>query len=344
MVLSVAAPVQRYKQVLGRADAQQDLARHRRRGARRPPRHSQGLRRRAGGHVLLSLYLARTIARPILRLAAAAEAVRRGPPSQADLLPDFGDRSDEIGQLAAALREMTEALWQRMDAIERFAADVSHEIKNPLSSLRSAVETAARVNDPDKRRKLLDIIQQDVQRLDRLISDISDASRLDAELSRAETEPVDVGQMLATLVDVTEADRRPAADPPRLDIPQSRQAGGQRDRGPAGAGLSQPDRQRDVVQPAGRLIMLKAARRNGMVVTEVLDEGPGIPEGKEKDIFVRFYSERPHGEKFGIHSGLGPEHLEADRRGARRQRRRREPPRPNGGVKGARFIVRLPVA
>ncbi|MBI2977578.1 MAG: HAMP domain-containing protein, partial [Rhodospirillales bacterium] len=149
--------------------------------------------------VLLSLYLAGTIARPIRRLAAAAERVRRDH-GRHETIPDFAGRNDEIGDLAESLREMTQALWLRMDAIERFAADVAHEIKNPLTSLRSAVETTVRLRDPEQQRKLLAIIKEDVSRLDRLISDISDASRLDAELSRAETEPVDLSAMLGTLV------------------------------------------------------------------------------------------------------------------------------------------------
>jgi two-component system sensor histidine kinase ChvG len=293
--------------------------------------------------VLLSLYLAGTIARPILRLAAAAEGVRRDR-HRKGTLPDFGNRSDEIGQLAAALREMTEALWLRMDAIERFAADVAHEIKNPLSSLRSAVETAARVSDPAQQRKLLDIIQQDVQRLNRLISDISDASRLDAELSRAESQPVDVGQMLATLVDVSEAAAAQRGSRLRLDV---------HNRGKLVV-IGIEDRLVQVYRnlianamsfsPPGGLIMLKAARRNGLVVTEVLDEGPGIPEGKEKEIFVRFYSERPHGEKFGMHSGLGlsisKQIVEAHGGSVAAENRRGH----DGEIVGARFVVRLPVA
>ena len=148
---------------------------------------------------MLSLYLAGTLARPILRLATAAERVRRGLGRGVDEIPDFTARNDEIGDLSGVLREMTSALDQRMDAIERFAADVSHEIKNPLTSLRSAVETAARVTDPEQQKKLMTIIQEDVQRLDRLITDISNASRLDAELSRAESEVVDIAGMLGAL-------------------------------------------------------------------------------------------------------------------------------------------------
>src|SRR5260370_18734616 len=162
--------------------------------------------------VLLSLYLASTIARPIRRLAAAAQRAR-GRAARIEI-PDVTGRNDEIGELAASLREMTDALWQRMSAIESFAADVAHEIKNPLSSLRSAVETVARIDDPDKQRRLMAVIRDDVERLDRLISDISDASRLDPELSRLEMSPTDIAAMLRALVDMHEATR--AAGSPRL--------------------------------------------------------------------------------------------------------------------------------
>src|SRR5439155_640133 len=165
---------------------------------------------------LLSLYLASTIARPIRRLAVAAQRARgRGARIE---IPDVTGRNDEIGELAGSLREMTDALWQRMSAIESFAADVAHEIKNPLSSLRSAVETAARLDDPVKQRRLMAIVQDDVERLDRLITDISDASRLDAELSRLEMAPTDIGAMLRALADMHETTRAEGAPRVTLDI------------------------------------------------------------------------------------------------------------------------------
>ena len=304
MMLSVTAPVQRYKQVLGSLMLSRD---------------SQGIDAAVldvrvnilkvfviavGITVLLSLYLAGTIARPLTRLAAAAERVRKGHNRQ-HAIPDFRLRNDEIGDLALALREMTEALWQRMDAIEGFAADVAHEIKNPLTSLRSAVETAARVKDPDQQRKLMSIIQEDVQRLDRLISDISNASRLDAELSRAETEPVDVGRMLATLVDVNQAAATARDVSFNLDAAL--------DDGLVVNGVEGRLVQvfRNLIanavsfSPPGGTITLQAAREDSTIVATVVDQGPGIPEGKEAAIFDRFYSERPRGEKFGTHSGLG---------------------------------------
>ncbi len=140
---------------------------------------------------LLSLFIAGTIAEPIRRLAEAAERVRRGIKSRQEI-PDFTDRSDEIGHLSGALRDMTKALYNRIEAIESFAADVAHELKNPLTSLRSAVETLPIAKKPESQQRLLAVIEHDVGRLDRLISDISDASRLDAELARADMEMVDL--------------------------------------------------------------------------------------------------------------------------------------------------------
>jgi two-component system sensor histidine kinase ChvG len=257
---------------------------------------------------LLSLYLAGTIARPIWRLAEAADRVRRkarvghGPPAA---IPDFTRRNDELGDLSGALRDMTDALAQRIDAIERFAADVAHEIKNPLSSLRSAVETAARVEDPGQQRRLMAIVLDDVQRLDRLISDISDASRLDAELSRSEMETVDMGSMLRALVDVHEAAAAP--DAPRLAL----EAGEHDDLRVRGVETRLVQVMRNLISnavsfsPPGGTIRLGAAREDGVVQITVSDSGPGIPPGKLEAVFDRFYSERPAAEKFGTHSGLG---------------------------------------
>ena len=198
-VLSTAVPVQSYKQVLGALMLSQDSRQIEEALRQVQLNIVQVFALALTITVLLSFYLARTMARPIRRLAAAAERVRHGHHQQ-HAIPDFSERGDEIGELSVALKEMTEALWSRMDAIESFAADVSHEIKNPLTSLRSAVETAARITDPGQQKKLMDIILDDVERLDRLISDISNASRLDAELSRAETEIVDLDAMLSSLI------------------------------------------------------------------------------------------------------------------------------------------------
>jgi two-component system, OmpR family, sensor histidine kinase ChvG len=345
--LSVAVPVQRYKQVLGAvmlsSDSEEIDA------ALRSARFEilKWFALALSVTVLLSFYLAGTIARPIRRLAAAAERVRRGHGRQVPI-PDFTRRGDEIGDLSGALREMTRALWLRMDAIEHFAADVAHEIKNPLTSLRSAVETAARVDDPAKQRRLLSLVLDDVQRLDRLITDISDASRLDAELSRVELEPVLVGPMLETLVDVHQATADDEA--PRLILvlpgPVGTPAGDLRVLGIEGR-LVQVFRNLIAnaisFSPPGAMIHITARRELDAVVVAVEDEGPGIPEGKLEAIFERFYSERPAGEKFGTHSGLGlsisKQIVEAHRGTIRAENRHGG----GGAVTGARFIVHLPV-
>jgi two-component system, OmpR family, sensor histidine kinase ChvG len=340
-MLSVAAPVQRYKQVLGalmlsKSSREIDAAVL---GVRLEILKIFGVTLVVT--VLLSLYLANTIARPLLRLAAAAERVRRDS-SLEHTIPDYSRRSDEIGVLAVAFREMTVALRLRMDSIERFAADVAHEIKNPLSSLRSAVETAARVNDPEQRRKLLGIIEDDVCRLDRLINDISDASRLDVELARARAVPVNLRDLFDVLIDVTEAAARERNVHLRVDMP------GQQPLVVRGLETRLVQVFRNLLanamsfSPPGGQVRIKAVRDKTTVVTEVVDDGPGIPEGKEKSIFERFYTERPMGEKFGIHSGLGlsiskqiVEALEGTIYAENRRRR-------DGTVCGARFVVRLP--
>ncbi|MEM7445215.1 MAG: stimulus-sensing domain-containing protein [Pseudomonadota bacterium] len=257
--------------------------------------------------VLLSLYLAGTITRPIRRLASAAEDVRRGHGREAEI-PDFTRRKDEIGDLSGSLRAMTDALWARMDAIERFAADVAHEIKNPLTSLRSAVETTARIKDPEQQRRLMAIILEDVQRLDRLITDISNASRLDAELSRAEIEPVNVASMFQMLADLY----RPALQEKDLKLDVSIE-----DKALQVAGLESRLVQvfRNLIgnaisfSPQNGTITLAARpiRLRGRLLAEmeVTDEGPGVQPGKEEAVFDRFYTERPSTEKFGTHSGLG---------------------------------------
>ena len=293
--------------------------------------------------VLLSIYLAGTIARPVRRLAAAADLVRGGQ-GTSESIPDFTHRRDEIGDLSIALRGMTEALWQRLEAVESFAADVAHEIKNPLTSLQSAVETAARVSDPEQQRKLMSIIQEDVKRLDRLISDISGASRLDAELARAAMEPVDLGRLLSALAQVHESTSTNAQ--PHLEL-KSVSPDGIRVDGIEG-------RLVQVFQnlisnafsfsPPGGVVRMTAARDNGVVEVTVDDDGPGIPEDNLDSIFDRFYTERPDGEAFGTHSGLGlcisRQIVEAHGGTIVASNRRTE----NGRVAGAHFEVRLPAS
>jgi two-component system sensor histidine kinase ChvG len=340
MLLSVAAPVQRYKHVLGALMLSAD---------------SRGIDDALYEvrldilkvfavaltvTVLLSLYLAGTIGRPIRRLADAAESVRHAR-NRSVVIPTFPGRDDEIGELAQVLNEMTEALWQRMDAIEGFAADVAHEIKNPLSSLHSAVETISRVTDPAQQHKLMGIIQDDVRRLDRLISDISDASRLDAELSRAELETVNLSGLLGVVVDIQESTR---GDGPTLslDVPPGREF---RVRGIEGR-LVQVFRNLIAnavsFSPPGGKIVVQIEERPGAVEVAIVDEGPGIPAGTERDIFERFYSERPEGEQFGTHSGLGlsisKQIVEAHGGRIWAENRLDEA----GRTLGARFVVHLP--
>jgi two-component system sensor histidine kinase ChvG len=293
--------------------------------------------------LLLSFYLSRSIARPINRLAAAAEAMRQRQKRSVSI-PDFTDRRDEIGDLSGALRDLTSELWARLDAIEGFAADVSHEIKNPLSSVRSAVETAAKVSDPERQKKLMEVIQHDVERLDRLITDISRSSRLDAEMSRVVTGPVDIAHLLRTLIDVQVSTRDEAENPgPRLKLDLADE--------PLFA-LAVEDRLMQVFDnliqnalsfsPADGEIRISAAQDGGEQVVTVEDQGPGIPEGKLGAIFDRFYTERPAGEAFGNHSGLG---LSISRQivDALGGEIYAENITGNDGtVAGARFVIRLP--
>lgn len=293
--------------------------------------------------VALSWYLSRTIARPILRLAEAAHHMREGKGRSGAVPPTLLGRKDEVGELAFALTESARALWARMDATEQFAADVAHEIKNPLSSIRSAIETLRRIDDPAQQRRLLAIIAEDVIRLDRLISDISDASRVDAELSRTAIEEVNVLPILTTLAEIHDATRDERDPAVLLDIPP----GSLKVRAVEGR-LVQVLRNlignaRSFSPPGGN-IRLRAADAGQMVEIAVEDDGPGIPTSKLEHVFDRFYTERPAGEEFGKHSGLGlsisRQIVEALKGRILAENRRDR----DGNVVGARFTVRLPKA
>ncbi|WP_370636520.1 ATP-binding protein [Erythrobacter sp. SDW2] len=253
--------------------------------------------------ILLSLYLARTIVRPLQTLSRAAQRVRLGREREVEV-PRLPERRDEIGVLARAVSDMTEALRQRIDAVEHFAADVAHEIKNPLASLRSAVESLSKVDDPELRQQLLDIATHDVRRIDRLVTEISDASRVDAEISRATFERIDLGELVANIL-ATRANRK--LDGERTIIfeqPTSRT--------PV---MGVPVRIERVVEnlldnavsfsPPQGTISLAIERGNDHYSLSVSDEGPGIPAEDRRKIFNRFHSDRPEGEDFGDHSGLG---------------------------------------
>ncbi len=293
--------------------------------------------------VLLSLYFARTITRPVRRLAEAAERVRAGRGRKVSI-PDFTARRDEIGGLSRALRDMTQALWVRMDAIEVFVADVAHEIKNPLSSVRNAVETARRVSDPAQRDKLLDIVGHDITRLDRLLSEVADASRIDTEMSRAEARAIDISALLMTLVEM----HRPAFGAEGLRLSFTAE-----DKEPFMV-YAVEDRLVQVFQnllsnarsfsPPGGEIEIRLARANGEIRIDIEDQGPGVAENLREAIFERFYTLRPETEPFGAHSGLGLSISRqiTDAHGGTITCTNRQA--EDGGIEGARFTLRLPVA
>jgi len=254
--------------------------------------------------IILSLLLAGTIAGPLRRLAGAAEKVQSTITSRAEI-PDFSDRSDEVGHLSRALRSMTSALYGRIEGIERFAADVAHELKNPLTSLRSAVETLPRAKRAEDRERLNEIIQHDVRRLDRLISDISNASRLDAELARQSAEPVDMAQLADAMVSI----QKDVAQKRSVDVVLEKKVGKL-----APIVLGYDSRLAQVLNnlidnavsfsPEGGKVTVLIGTTEDTVTLSVTDEGPGI-RGDITRIFQRFYTDRPEGESFGDHSGLG---------------------------------------
>ncbi|MCJ2094175.1 sensor histidine kinase [Methylobacterium sp. J-072] len=301
--------------------------------------------------VVLSALLAGAIAGPVRRLAEAAEKVRMGIKTREEI-PDFTQRTDEIGHLSGALRDMTQALYRRIDAIESFAADVSHELKNPLTSLRSAVETLPLAKSDDSRGRLMAIIQHDVKRLDRLISDIADASRLDAELARAEARRVDLKKLLTTVVSVANERRRPKDCLIQLDVEPIP------DQDAPFTVIGHDSRLGQVVNnlldnarsfsPTDAKVRVALRRVRGEVELVCEDEGPGIPEHALERIFERFYTDRPE-QGFGQNSGLGlsiSRQIVQAHRGMIRAENRPGAPDEDGEptVRGARFTVRLPAA
>lgn len=347
-IVSVAVPIQRFRAVLGvlqlstqGGDIDKIVAAER-----------MAILRVFGVAALvtaiLSMLLASTIATPLRRLSAAAVRVRRGIKSREEI-PDFSDRQDEIGNLSVALREMTRALYARIEAIESFAADVAHELKNPLTSLRSAVETLPLARDDKARKRLLEIIQHDVYRLDRLISDISDASRLDAELAREDAERVDLRKLVGDLIEASrqvtrggkkvEIEFKPAKLPPHVEGYYV--SGHDLRLGQVITNLLENARS-FVPADGGRITvsLSRAGRRNIICVD---DNGPGIRAEKIDRIFERFYTDRPPGEAFGQNSGLGlsisRQIIEAH--GGTLTAENIPGGKP-GEVKGARFVVALP--
>ena len=290
----------------------------------------------------LSLYLSRSITRPIRRLAFAAEKIRSDRNGRHEI-SEVSERKDELGELSKALTQMTDDLWQRLNAIEKFAADVAHEIKNPLTSIRSAVETASKIKDNEKRDKLLALILDDVHRLDRLITDISDSSRLDTELSREKFTAIDIGKLLLAFYKLRTSQKKFDKKNLTLNITEGNDE------------LIILGHEIRIVQvidnivdnaitfspPHGNINIVVSADTKSVTIT-IDDQGPGIPKGKLDAIFNRFYSERPPTEKFGLHSGLGlsicKQITEAHNGEITAENRLDQ----QSITKGARFIINLP--
>ena len=254
--------------------------------------------------VWLSLFLARTIVKPLRLLARDAVKVRLGFAREVSI-PRLPSRRDEIGMLARAVSDMSNALRDRIDSTEAFAADVAHEVKNPLASLRSALESLQRVEDPQLRVKLSDIASSDVRRLDRLISDISEASRVDSQLSHAKFERID----LAAMIDQLLAARRERSSQSEVYLRFIRPAG---DEAPVMGEDVRLERVFDNLidnavsfSPPGGEVEILVSKTPREVLIRVMDEGPGVSPDQREAVFERFHSRRPSLEAFGKHSGLG---------------------------------------
>jgi len=295
--------------------------------------------------LILSAMLAGTIAKPLRRLSEAAIRVKRGVKSRVDI-PDFSHRHDEIGNLSTSISEMTNSLYQRIEAIEKFAADVSHELKNPLTSLRSAVETLPLAKTDETRNSLLDIIQHDVKRLDRLITDISDASRLDADLGRQRLNRIDFAELIDNIANASgDLYKRRKGINIKLDIKRS----GQGKKGYFVSGhdirLGQVvnnllDNASSFVERDMGLISIQLTRNNKALLLVVEDNGPGIQAEDFDRVFERFYTDRSETDGFGQNSGLGlsisRQIIEAHGGLIRAENR-------TDGQTGARFILSLPL-
>ncbi|QNQ61516.1 stimulus-sensing domain-containing protein [Brucella sp. 6810] len=301
--------------------------------------------------VILSLFLASTIANPLRKLSAAADRVRHGVKNRVEI-PDFSERQDEVGHLSTSIRDMTDALYTRIEAIESFAADVSHELKNPLTSLRSAVETLPLAKTDESRKRLLDVIQHDVRRLDRLITDISDASRLDAELAREHIDRVDMKKLLTSLVTAAREVRRNKVGTEIVfntgKLPTGKKgfyvAGHDLRLGQVVSNLIENARS-FVPDDTGRIVVTLTGEGNRLRIL-VEDNGPGIPIENIERIFERFYTDRPASEAFGQNSGLGlsisRQIIEAH--GGTLTAENITDPDKLDIFKGARFIVDLPAS
>jgi two-component system sensor histidine kinase ChvG len=309
-IVSVAVPIQRFRAVLGvlmlsteGGDIDKIVA-----AERKAILRVFGIA--ALVTAILSMLLASTIANPLRRLSAAAVRVRRGVKNREEI-PDFSDRQDEIGNLSIAVRDMTNALYARIEAIESFAADVSHELKNPLTSLRSAVETLPLAKNEASRARLLEIIQHDVRRLDRLITDISDASRLDAELAREDAGRVDLKKFITDLVSVSREVSH-HKKPVEIDLKVAKLPQGVKGYFVQGHDLrlgqvitNLIENARSFVPEGDGKVTISLARSGKFNIVTVDDNGPGIRADNIERIFERFYTDRPASEAFGQNSGLG---------------------------------------
>ena len=302
--------------------------------------------------LMLSALLAGTIAQPIRKLSAAAVRVRRGINKRVEI-PDFTSRKDEIGQLSGSLRDMTNALYQRIEAIEAFAADVSHELKNPLTSLRSAVETLSFVKNDEQRQRLIEIVVHDVKRMDRLITDISDASRLDAELARAEIHPVDLSKLLGSIVGLAnETAKSNEAEILLVVQPITDKYSAETKYQVLGNDSRLGQVFRNLIDNArsftleGTKNSLRLRRVGENVEIRVEDSGPGISAENLERVFERFYTDRPH-QSFGRNSGLGlaisRQVVEAHKGKIYAENRLgKADEKGEKLVLGARFVVRIP--
>jgi two-component system sensor histidine kinase ChvG len=289
-----------------------------------------------------SLLLNSLVAQPVLRLARAADRVRQAR-ARAISLPDLAKRDDEVGDLTRSLEDMTHALSERMDAIESFAADVAHEIRNPLTSLRSAVETLDIVSDPAARERLLNVLKNDVQRLDRLVTDISNASRLDAELSRDQPKTVDLGRLIGDIVSLYQATSKPGdvrvEFAPHQGMDSALVLGRE---GPLSQILRNLIDNARSFSPPGDVVTVGLVRIKGEAIATVSDNGPGIPPENLETVFERFYTSRPKGAAFGGNSGLGlsiARQIAAAHSGTLRAENRTG---AGGKVLGAMFTLTLP--
>jgi two-component system sensor histidine kinase ChvG len=294
-------------------------------------------------NLISSFALTQLIAQPVRRLSAAADSVRLSRARAIDL-PDIAERKDELGDLARSLEDMTHTLSDRMEAIERFAADVAHEIRNPLTSIRSAVETLELITDPPARERLLSILKQDVGRLDRLITDISNASRLDAELARLSPRPVALGRLLREITDLYESVPREGHVHVRLIADPEGEVSVAGREGPLGQVFRNLiDNARSFSEPGGE-VRVTLGRERGQAIVAVEDDGPGVPPENLETVFERFYTSRPRGAAFGGASGLGlsiaRQIVEAHGGKVHAENRLDAA----GAVAGARFVVQLPLS